>query len=359
MAVTMDVLMRGALEKRASDIHLKVDNPPIYRIDGDLQRLDEPPLTEEDIRELLKQIAVPADVAKFEKVMDFDCSYVLNDVARFRVNVCRDDGDTRIVLRLIPLRIKKIAELDLPPVLSKVCTGKNGLVLVTGPTGSGKSTTLAAMVDEINEKLPVHIVTVEDPLEFAHKDKTAIITQREVGHDTLSFANALRGALRQDPDVILIGEMRDAETVRTALASAETGHLVLSTLHTVDAVETLNRIIDFFEPHQQIQIRKQLASVLRAVISQRILPLKSGTGRCVAAEILIGNRTVREFIEQGKSFRDIVKLIDEGYDQYGMQTFDQALYDLFKADKITAEVALQNATSAKDLKLRIQGLRTS
>jgi len=359
MAVTMDALMRGALEKRASDIHLKVGNPPIYRIDGDLQRVDEPPLTEEDIREMLKQIAVPADIAKFEKVMDFDCSYVLDDVARFRVNVCRDDGDTRIVLRLIPLQIKKIAELNLPLVLLKICTGKNGLVLVTGPTGSGKSTTLAAMVDDINEKLPVHIVTVEDPLEFAHKDKTAIITQREVGHDTLSFANALRGALRQDPDVILIGEMRDAETVRTALASAETGHLVLSTLHTVDAVETLNRIIDFFEPHQQIQIRKQLASVLRAVISQRILPLKSGTGRCVAAEILIGNRTVREFIEQGKSFRDIVKLIDEGYDQYGMQTFDQALYDLFKADKITAEMALQNATSAKDLKLRIQGLRAN
>ncbi len=359
MAVTMDALMRGALEKRASDIHLKVDNPPIYRIDGDLQRLDEPPLIEEDIRELLKQIALPADVAKFEKVMDLDCSYVLGDVARFRVNVCRDDGDTRIVLRLIPLRIKKISELDLPSVLSKICMGKNGLVLVTGPTGSGKSTTLAAMVDEINEKLPVHIVTVEDPLEFAHKDKMAIITQREVGHDTLSFANALRGALRQDPDVILIGEMRDAETVRTALASAETGHLVFSTLHTVDAVETLNRIIDFFEPHQQIQIRKQLASVLRAVVSQRILPLKSGTGRCVAAEILIGNRTVRDFIEQGKSFKDIVKLIDEGYDQYGMQTFDQALYDLFKAEKITPEVALQNATSAKDLRLRIQGLRTS
>jgi twitching motility protein PilT len=359
MAVSMEALMRGALEQRASDIHLKVENPPIYRIDGDLHRLEAPPLTEEDVRELLKQIAAPVDIAKFEKVMDFDCSYIIEGVARFRVNVCRDDGDTRIVLRLIPLRIKKITELELPPVLSKICTGKNGLVLVTGPTGSGKSTSLAAMIDEINEKLPVHIITVEDPLEFVHKDKTAIITQREVGHDTLSFANALRGALRQDPDVILIGEMRDAETVRTALASAETGHLVFSTLHTVDAVETLNRIIDFFEPHQQIQIRKQLASVLRAVISQRIVPLKSGTGRCVAAEILVGNRTVREFIEQGKSFKDIVKLIEEGYDQYGMQTFDQALYDLYKSERISAEIALQNATSAKDLKLRLQGLRSS
>ncbi len=227
---------------------------------------------------------------------------------------------------------------------------------MTGPTGSGKSTTLAALIDLINSTRPVHIVTIEDPLEFVHSDKMGIVTQREVGHDTLSFANALRGALRQDPDVILIGEMRDAETVRTALASAETGHLVLSTLHTVDAVETLNRILDFFEPHQQTQIRKQLASVLRAVISQRIVPLAKGTGRTVACEILMGTRTVRDFIEQGKAFKDIVSLIEEGRDQWGMQTFDQALFDLWKAGEISAEVALQNATSAKDLKLRMQGM---
>ena len=359
MPVSLRELMFGALEKNASDIHLKVDNPPIYRIDGDLVRLDGPPLTDEDVLQLLSVIAQPQDIAKFQKVMELDCSYMLEDVARFRVNVCKEDGATRIVMRLIPLKIKKIAELDLPPVLSKICSGKTGLVLVTGPTGSGKSTTLAAMIDEINETRPVHIITIEDPLEFVHFDKKAIITQREVGHDTLSFGNSLRGALRQDPDVILIGEMRDAETVRTALASAETGHLVFSTLHTVDAVETLNRIIDFFEPHQQIQIRKQMASVLRAVVSQRIVPLASGTGRCVAAEILIGNRTVRDYIEVGKSFKDIVKLIEEGQDQWGMQTFDHALYDLYKAGKITVEIAMQFATSAKDLKLRVQGLRVS
>ncbi len=353
---SIEDLMNGALEKNASDIHLKVGNPPILRIDGALVRLDEAPLTEADLQQILEVIAGPADVGKFNKVMELDSSYLFKDVARFRVNACRDDGDTRVVMRLIPLEIKRIDDLNLPPVLKKICLGKTGLVLVTGPTGSGKSTTLAAMVDEINSTLPVHIVTVEDPLEFAHADKVAIVTQREVGHDTLSFANALRGALRQDPDVILIGEMRDAETVRTALASAETGHLVFSTLHTVDAVETLNRILDFFEPHQQTQIRKQLASVLRAVVSQRILPLKSGTGRCVAAEILIGNRTVRDHIEQGKSFKDVVKLIEDGYGQYGMQTFDQALYDLFKEERITAEVALQHATSAKDLKLRMQGM---
>ena len=357
--VSIEEMMRGAMEKSASDIHLKVDSPPIYRIDGDLIRLPGDPLTEEDVVACLEVIADPADVAKFRKIMELDTSYTLEDLARFRVNACKEDGTTRVVMRLIPLDIKKIPELGLPPVLAKVCQIKSGLCLVTGPTGSGKSTTLAAMIDEINETRPVHVVTIEDPLEFVHTDKKAIITQREVGHDTLSFANSLRGALRQDPDVILIGEMRDAETVRTALASAETGHLVLSTLHTVDAVETLNRIVDFFEPHQQLQIRKQMASVLRAVASQRILPLKSDTGRCVAVEILIGTRAVRDFIEQGKSIKDIVKLIEEGKDQWGMQTFDQALFDLYQAGTISVETALQFATSTKDLKLRIQGMRVS
>jgi len=354
--VTMHELMQGALEKNASDIHIKTGNPPIFRIDGDLVRLEGSPFTEDEVMALLKTLVSEQDITKFSKIMELDTSYVLEGVARFRLNACRDDGDTRIVLRLIPLRIQNIDELGLPDVLKQICAGKNGLVLVTGPTGSGKSTSLAAMINEINETRPLHIVTVEDPLEFLHEDKMAIITQREVGHDTLSFANALRGALRQDPDVILIGEMRDAETVRTALASAETGHLVFSTLHTVDAVETLNRVIDFFEPHQQTQIRKQLASVIRAIVSQRIVPLKAGVGRCVAAEILIGNRTVRDFIEQAKSFKDIVSLIEEGYKHYHMQSFDQALYDLYKADKITPQVALQFATSAKDLKLRIQGM---
>ena len=356
--MTIHELMQGAVERNASDIHLKTGNPPIYRVDGDLMRLEEPPLGEDDILAILGEIVDEGDVAKFKKVHELDASYMLGDLARFRVNVCRDDGDTRIVLRTIPLAIKKLDELGLPPVLHKVCQQRNGLVLVTGVTGSGKSTSLAAIIDEINETRPIHVVTVEDPLEFAHRDKKAIITQREVGHDTLSFANALRGALRQDPDVILIGEMRDPETVRTALASAETGHLVFSTLHTVDAVETLNRIMDFFEPHHQQQIRKQLASVIRAVVSQRLLPKKEGEGRCLAAEVLIGTRTVREFIEQGKGFKEVVKLIQDGSEQYGMQTFDQALFALYKQDMISDEVALINATSARDLKLRIQGLRT-
>ena len=357
--MTLEELMQGALEKNASDIHLKTDNPPIYRIDGSLVRLEGEPLSEDDIVEMLKTIVKQEDIDRFRKIKELDASYLLGEIARFRINACVDDGDTRVVLRTIPMDIKKIDDLNLPQVLHKVCQVRDGLVLVTGVTGSGKSTSLAAMIDEINDTRPVHVVTVEDPLEFVHRDKTAIVTQREVGHDTLSFANALRGALRQDPDVILIGEMRDAETVKTALASAETGHLVFSTLHTVDAVETLNRVLDFFEPHQQPQIRKQLASVLRAVVSQRLLPLKVGEGRCVAAEILIGTRAVRDFIEQGKSIKDIVKLIEEGTEQYGMQTFDQALYDLYKADRISANTALHSATSPKDLKLRIQGLRTN
>ncbi len=355
----LETLMEGAFYRRASDIHLKVGCPPLYRVDGHLIRLPDKVLNEADVMAFLEAIAGAADVERFKRLLELDTSCSLDTRARFRVNACKDDGDTRIVMRTIPLEIAPLEDLGLPEVLRKICQGNNGLVLVTGPTGSGKSTTLAAMIDEINTNRSVHIVTIEDPLEFVHRDKEGIVTQRSVGHDTLSFANALRAALRQDPDVILIGEMRDAETVQTALASAETGHLVFSTLHTVDAVETLNRIIDFFEPHQQLQIRKQLASVLRAVVSQRLAPRQDGKGRACAAEVLVGNRTVRDFIEQGKSFHDIVKLIEDGSDQYGMQTFDQALYKLYKEEKIDAQTAMLHATSPRDLKLRIQGLRTS
>ena len=355
--MALDDVLKQAMERNASDVHIKTGNPMIFRIDGELVRLEGDKLTEEEVVNYLSEMVEAPDLNKFKKVMELDSSYMLEGLARFRVNACKDDGDTRIVMRLIPLDIMKIDSLGLPLVIKKLCALKNGLVLVTGPTGSGKSTSLAAMIDEINETRPDHVVTIEDPLEFVHQDKKSIITQREVGHDTLSFANALRGALRQDPDVILIGEMRDTETVRAALASAETGHLVFSTLHTVDAVETLNRIIDFFEPHQQVQIRKQLASVLRGVLSQRILPLKEGSGRCIAVELLIGTRTVRDFIDAGKPIKDIVRMIEEGKTQYGMQTFDQALFDLSQANTISQEIALRNATSPKDLKLRMQGMK--
>ncbi len=354
--MSMEELLREAIVRRASDIHIKTDNPPVFRIDGELVRLDYETLTDADVETLLGSIVSPKDMAKFTKLLELDSSYTLAGEARFRINACRDDGDSRIVLRLIPMQIKSLSELEVPTVLSKVVHEKDGLILVTGPTGSGKSTTLAGMIRELNTTESVHIVTVEDPLEFLHSDMKAIITQREVGRDTLSFANALRGALRQDPDVILIGEMRDAETVRTALASAETGHLVFSTLHTVDAVETLNRVMDFFEPHHQSQIQKQLASVLRCVVSQRILPRKGKEGRCVAAEILLGTRAVRDYIEEGKPIKEIVALIEEGHSQYGMQTFDQALYILWEKKMISAETALQYASKPKDLKLRLQGM---
>ena len=352
----MDKILELAIESRTSDIHLKTDNPPIFRIDGTLTRQDFPILDNEAVEGYLGDIVSTKDMAKFTKLMELDASYTLEGKARFRINACMDDGDCRVVLRLIPVTILTLDQLQLPEVLKPLTHNKNGLILVTGPTGSGKSTSLAAMINHINENRPEHIVTVEDPLEFLHQDKQSIITQRAVGDDTLSFANALRGALRQDPDIILIGEMRDAETVGTAIASSETGHLVFSTLHTVNAVETINRVLDFFEPHQQEQVRKQFGTVLRGILSQRILPLSDGEGRCVAMEILLGTRTIRDFIIEGKPLKQITEVIAEGYEQYGMQTFDQALYDHHEAGRITTEVALANATSAKDLKLRMQGM---
>lgn len=352
---TMDQILRYAVELNASDIHMKKGNPPILRIDGELKRHGEENLTGEQVHELLDQICAPADMKKFDKVLELDSSYIIEGVARFRINACKGDGHTRIVLRMIPLKIYSIDEMKLPQVLKKALDARNGIILVTGITGSGKSTTLAAMINEINITRAEHIVTVEDPIEFVHEDKKSFITQREVGHDTLSFQNALRGALRQDPDVILIGEMRDTETVRTGLASAETGHLVFSTLHTVDAVETIHRIIDFFEPHAQEQVRKQIAATIRATISQRILPKKDGKGRIAACEILLGTRTIKDFIEAGKGLKDIHRLIEEGYKQYGMQTFDQAIYDLWKKETIDEATALSYASSTKDLKLRMQG----
>ncbi|MCK5863215.1 MAG: PilT/PilU family type 4a pilus ATPase [Candidatus Hydrogenedentes bacterium] len=357
MALDFDGLLYTAVDTDASDIHLKVGCQPLLRVDGHLQRMEEMDIvTGGDLFTIIDRLSDEQARIDFHKNKEMDTSYMLKDVSRFRVNVCMDDGKPRIVMRVVPLVAPQMEELNLPPILARMCSLRNGLILFTGPTGSGKSTSLAAMIDRINATRSDHIVTVEDPLEFMHPNKKGIVTQREVGQDTLNFGNALRAALRQDPDIILIGEMRDSETVRISLSASETGHLVLSTLHTVDAVETLHRILEFFESHQQVQIRNQLASVLRCICSQRILPVAEGSGRIVAAEILIGTRTVREFIQQGRAFKDIVKLISEGKDQYGMQTFDQSLYDLWKTKKITTEIAIQYASSAKDLQLRMQGL---
>lgn len=357
MAIDLNDLLLLVLERGASDLHLKVGSPPLIRVDGRLERLEEFDLVKGgELFSLLERITDERTRYTFQETKELDCSYMLPEKARFRVNACMDDGKPRIVMRTIPLSAKTLEELNLPSILARICSLRNGLVLFTGPTGSGKSTSLAAMVDRINSTRTDHIITIEDPLEFVHSNKAGIVTQREVGIDTLNFSNAMRAALRQDPDVILVGEMRDTETVRTALAASETGHLVFSTLHTVDTVESLHRILEFFEDNQHQQIRNQMASVLRCICSQRILPLLNEAGRTVATEILIGTRTVRDFIQAGRPFKEITKLIEEGKDQYGMQTFDQSLYELWKAQRISTETALQYASSPKDLQLRMQGL---
>lgn len=358
MAIDLNELLLLALERNASDLHLKVGACPILRIDGRLERIEEYDILKGgDLFSVIDRLADERLRNRFLETKELDCSYMMPGKARFRVNACMDDGKPRIVMRTVPLETKSLEELNLPPILARICGLRNGLVLFTGPTGSGKSTSLAAMVDLINMTRADHIVTIEDPLEFVHHNKLGLITQREVGIDTENFPNALRAALRQDPDIILIGEMRDTETVRTALSASETGHLVLSTLHTVDTVESLHRILEFFNENEHQQIRSQLASVLRCICSQRIMPRSDAPGRIVSAEILVGTRTVREFIQAKRPFKEIVKLIEEGKDQYGMQTFDQSLYDLWKAGKISTETALEYASSAKDLHLRMQGLK--
>ena len=280
-------------------------------------------------------------------------------LGRFRCNIFQQRGTVGMVCRVIPARIQPVRELLLPPVVERICEETRGLILVTGTTGSGKSTSLAAMIDYINANRAEHIMTVEDPVEFLHRDKKSIVNQRELEVDTRSFSSALRAALRQDPDVILVGEMRDFETVETALVAAETGHLVLSTLHTMDATETVNRVISVFPPHQQKQIRLQLAAVLKAVISQRLLPRADGLGRVPAVEILISTNYIRDCIENKDKTKYIHDAIKSGTSQYGMQTFDQSLYQLYKAGLITLEEAIRRSTNPNEFKLKIQGIQST
>jgi twitching motility protein PilT len=296
---------------------------------------------------------------KFKQFLEIDIAYSVPGLGRFRCNIFQQRGSVGLVLRLIPARILNIRELLLPPVLEKISDEERGLVLVTGTTGSGKSTTLAAMIDYVNARRNTHIVTIEDPIEFLHRDKKAIINQREVEVDTRAFGVAMRAALRQDPDVILVGEMRDFETIETALLAAETGHLVLSTLHTLDATETINRIIAVFPPHQQKQIRIQLAAVLKAVISMRLLPRADGLGRVPAVEVLISTAYIRDCIEQKEKTKLIRDAIAAGTSQYGMQTFDQSLYGLYKSGLITLDEALRRATNPDELRLRIEGIEST
>ena len=360
MALSIDDLLRRAVERKASDLHLKVGNHPYLRVDGVLYPLaDVPRVTPEEMLSMAFSMMTNRQKQKFKETAELDMAYGVAGLGRFRVNVFQQRGNVGMVLRVIPTKIRTWEELDLPSVVERICEEQRGLVLVTGTTGSGKSTTLAAMIDRINSSRADHVITIEDPIEFLHRDKKAFVNQREIEVDTATFSTALRAALRQDPDVILVGEMRDLETISTALLAAETGHLVLSTLHTIDATETIQRIIAVFPPPEQKQIRLQLAATLKAVISQRLVRRADDKGRVPAVEVMITTAYIRDCIINPDKTRLINDAISAGTSQYGMQTFDQSLYDLFTRQLITYEEALIRATNPDEFKLRVQGIRSA
>lgn len=356
--LSLDEILRLAMQKGASDVHLKAGIIPVIRKHGTLRPLSSthPALTNNDLESMINGIMDARQKVIFEDKKDIDMSYGLAGVGRFRINILMQRGTIRVVIRNIPDQVKNIQELNLPGIINKIAERERGLVLVTGATGSGKSSTLAAMIDYINRNQSKHILMIEDPTEFLIKDRKCIITQRELGSDTISFAHSLRAALRQDPDVILIGEMRDRETMEIALLAAETGHLVLSTLHTLDAQETINRILASFEPHQQQQIRIQLASVLAAVVSQRLCVRKDGTGYVPALEIMLNNARISELIIDPARFFEIRRAIEESQAAWGMCTFDQSLMDLLTRDVITYEEALKTSTSPENFAIRYSGV---
>jgi len=357
MNQNLDHVLGAARQLGASDVHLKAGLPPVFRIRGDLRTLrDTPPLTAEVIGTFAVNLMNDKQREEFDKNHDADLSYGTPDGVRYRVNVFKQRGQTGMVLRIIPPEVPGFDKLNLPPTVEALCQEERGLILVTGITGSGKSTTLAAMIDYINRNRAAHIVTVEDPIEFMHRDRRSVVNQREIGFDAVSFSKALRAALRQDPDVILVGEMRDEETIETALHASETGHLVMSTLHTLDAVETVNRIIGMFPPHQQGQIRLALASVLKGVISQRLVARADGKGMVPAVEILVMTQRIRELIEDPKRTREIHDAIAGGRNPYGMMTFDQCLTDLVIRNVITYETALAASTTPDDFALQFRGV---
>jgi twitching motility protein PilT len=349
----IDKALRTLVEREGSDLHLKVGSPPIARMHGELLPLEGfGALAADDAEQALNHIAERRSLEEFAEDGEADFSYAVPDLSRFRVNAFKQRGSISIVCRAIPFEIRSIEELGLPDVVRELAEEQRGIVLVTGTTGSGKSTTLAAMIDHINRTRANHIVTLEDPIEYLHEDKTSIVNQREVGADTKSFGRAMRRVLRQDPDVILIGEMRDEETVRTALSAAETGHLVFSTVHTLDATETVNRIIDFFPPHLQHQARVMLASTLKGAIAQRLVPDITGEGRVPASEILVVTGRVQDLILNPDETGKITEVIAEG-EYYGMRTFDQSLLKYTMEGKIAEAVAMDYASSPHDFKLML------
>jgi twitching motility protein PilT len=360
MELHINDLLKICSDRGASDLHLKAGSHPVIRVDGRLLPLpDQKRLMQEDTIAMAFSIMSARQKQKFKDNFELDMAYSVPGLGRFRCSVFQQRGTVGLVLRVIPVKILTIRDLSLPLVLEQIAGERRGLILVTGTTGSGKSTSLAAVIDYINSTRTEHIMTIEDPIEFLHRDKKSLVNQREVEVDTKSFALALRAALRQDPDVILVGEMRDYETIETALTAAETGHLVLSTLHTLDATETVNRIISVFPPHQQKQIRLQLASVLKAIVSMRLVPRADGKGRVPAVEVLRATSYIKDCVENKEKTKLIRDAITQGTSQYGMQTFDQSLYRLYRQELISFEEALRQATNPDEFKLRVAGIHST
>jgi twitching motility protein PilT len=350
-------IFKAAVQRGASDIHMKVGDFVRARIHGELVPLTQQRLSTEQVRQICEQLITnDKDRARFDELKDYDCSWGAPGLGRFRVNILRQRGTPMAVMRVIPIDIPNFESLRLPPVLAAIAQAERGMVLVTGVTGSGKSSTLAAMVGYINNSRKKHVITLENPIEFLHRDINCSITQREVGSDTSTFDQGLKSALREDPDVIMIGEMRDTTTIDTAMKAAETGHLVLSTLHTTNAVQTISRIVAVFPPHEQEMVRIRLAENLVGVVSQRLLPRKDGRGRVVAAEVMVVTGTIQDAILDGDKLHEIYDLIADGKEQYGSQTFDQNLRDLVEADLVSYEVAKAAANNPADFELKMRTL---
>ena len=358
--MVIDEFLKIAIERDASDVHLKAGNHPMIRIHGTLTPLTGfPRLTTQDTDELGNQMMTDPQKVRLQVDLDIDLAYSLPGFGRFRGSIFHQRGSLTIALRIIPLEVKTVRQLLLPEVLEKIAFSPRGLVLVTGTTGSGKTTTLAAMLDYINTYRRENIITIEDPIEYLHKDKKSTINQREVGMDVSGFGRGLRACLREDPDVILVGEMRDLDTIETALLAAETGHLVFSTLHTLDAPESINRIISVFAPHHQRQVRLQLASILKAVISMRLIPRMDGQGRVPAVEVMINTPYIAECISDREKTSQIKDAVAAGVSQYGMQTFDQSIYQLYRDGYISFEQGMKYSSNPDNFKLRVMGIQST
>jgi twitching motility protein PilT len=349
-------LLKAMIDKHSSDLHIRCGVVPIMRVNGELYRVGSESVSADVMDAMLRALLKPEQYQKFMRDAEVDFATALPGVGRFRINAFRQRGTPAMAIRSIKVEVPNFSELKLPSVIMDIAMKRRGMILVTGTTGSGKSTLLASMIDHINSSTSVNIVTIEDPIEFLHRDKRSIIAQREIGTDAPSFNAALRASFRQDPDIILIGEMRDCETIETAMSAADTGHLVMSTLHTMNTTETITRIISFFPPHQHDQIRLVLSNVLVAIISLRLLPRKDGQGRVPAAEILINHASIAEYILNPEKSHLILPAISEGHQQYGSQSFDQSLLQLYREDIISIDIAKQNASNPDDFELAIRGI---